>query len=810
MGDGEKRTARRKAIALRIKLRYDGVETFIAKFATNISRAGLFIRGKNPKATGTLIRFELQLADGSSVVSGSGEVRWTRPYDPDNPRKPYGMGIAFSKLDQESQEMIEMIVARRTELGHKFEPGRIPFRLPTAVEDDSEADRTPSVPNPSSVAEAPASAESQSGESPVAEPVPSAQRPPAEPAPTDHSPDFAKPAASLRKQLAPEAKKRPRATLDEVMARAETAAAPKIPELELELELELEGSVSIANALERAHQITEVGTELFDELGPTDATVQATPREASERLAALFGDLPVPGRRRKDVHETEPNAAPDVSDESAEAENEVSEADVISETSADQEPSEPLEVSAEPAPPFQALRDQALHDQAQPASATDLQFGPNLELPGSDDESTNVDQHEPLDPVPGSFADEAYEARTVARPDLAAALADAAEIVASADRSVKGGDAPHRGDSAAKEFDDPHAASTKIAPRIASAFGRNISEPELDDDIDAALEALIPDSIDEQSEVVPMLKESGSVVETDFDIGDHVGFHRISTGDVVSENEDDLFPPITETETSVVQDDYIISFQHEAEPENPEPDATFARAQAAIDEVIGQFEQPSDSSMEPVDAIDLEAHVSLESPNSEVAPTFITDMPSAALASDLVHDSSNKIGGGRQLDSLLLPAEPFIGESDGPVHGIGDFFDPQPLSEEVSIDQAALAGPPPTPRPPPIPVKPPKPLGRPPDTIPPSDLLDEPQILARVNAPGLPALPEEDIDISLDEFDNLDDFDESPQVVAGAPIPTEITEITMVDELAEGEVPDGDENEPAKKRGLFGRLFRKP
>src|SRR5687767_5418248 len=99
----DNRRERRYPVALRIKLRYTQLEQFISKFATNLSRSGMFLASRNPKPVGTRIHFELRLADDSRLIDGLGEVRWTREYDKNAPDLAYGMGIFLLELGPESR-----------------------------------------------------------------------------------------------------------------------------------------------------------------------------------------------------------------------------------------------------------------------------------------------------------------------------------------------------------------------------------------------------------------------------------------------------------------------------------------------------------------------------------------------------------------------------------------------------------------------------------------------------------------------------------------------------------------------------------
>ena len=52
----EDSSGRKGPTVLRIKLRYDDIDTFVEKFAPNIGRAGLFIRSRTPKPVGSEVR----------------------------------------------------------------------------------------------------------------------------------------------------------------------------------------------------------------------------------------------------------------------------------------------------------------------------------------------------------------------------------------------------------------------------------------------------------------------------------------------------------------------------------------------------------------------------------------------------------------------------------------------------------------------------------------------------------------------------------------------------------------------------------
>jgi uncharacterized protein (TIGR02266 family) len=152
MTDSEQRVENRVPIALRIKLRFRKKDTFVSKFATNISSNGMFISSRKPKEQGTLLRFELRLADDSTVIAGQGRVAWVRAYDPDHPKRPHGMGIEFTALNQQSRETISQIVARRVEQG-LGEEDEIPFaaKRPPAPRAEASQPAPPAQPAPAAI-----------------------------------------------------------------------------------------------------------------------------------------------------------------------------------------------------------------------------------------------------------------------------------------------------------------------------------------------------------------------------------------------------------------------------------------------------------------------------------------------------------------------------------------------------------------------------------------------------------------------------------------------------------------------------------
>jgi uncharacterized protein (TIGR02266 family) len=101
------------AAPVRVRLRYAAFETFIDKFAANVTRGGLFLASRTPRPVGEIFQFEVQLAGGEVALSGDGKVTWVREFDPAAPNKPHGMGVQFLRLDGPSREVVNQMLARK-------------------------------------------------------------------------------------------------------------------------------------------------------------------------------------------------------------------------------------------------------------------------------------------------------------------------------------------------------------------------------------------------------------------------------------------------------------------------------------------------------------------------------------------------------------------------------------------------------------------------------------------------------------------------------------------------------------------------
>ena len=122
----------RTSVGLRVKLSYGSVDEFVERFATNISRGGVFIRTREPKPVGTQVDLEIRLATGESVIRSRGVVRWVAAANPKaRPPVAPGMGIQFLQLDEASRELVErMVSARESRAGPVAAPVADPSQAP--------------------------------------------------------------------------------------------------------------------------------------------------------------------------------------------------------------------------------------------------------------------------------------------------------------------------------------------------------------------------------------------------------------------------------------------------------------------------------------------------------------------------------------------------------------------------------------------------------------------------------------------------------------------------------------------------------
>jgi molecular chaperone DnaK len=129
---GDKPFDDQRPVGLLVRLAYATLEDFRLRFATNLSRGGVFIQTREPRPVGTAVAFELRLSTGEKVLRGEGLVRWVEAEDQGAvPRRLPGMGIQFTKLDAASRALVDAVAAGREALATMTPPARPATTPPT-------------------------------------------------------------------------------------------------------------------------------------------------------------------------------------------------------------------------------------------------------------------------------------------------------------------------------------------------------------------------------------------------------------------------------------------------------------------------------------------------------------------------------------------------------------------------------------------------------------------------------------------------------------------------------------------------------
>jgi len=96
-----------------VRLRYPDLETFVEKYAPNVTRGGIFLASRDPRPVGEVLRFEVLLRQGGPVLSGEGRVTWVKEFNPAEPHRPYGMGVQFLYLDPDARPVLESLLKKK-------------------------------------------------------------------------------------------------------------------------------------------------------------------------------------------------------------------------------------------------------------------------------------------------------------------------------------------------------------------------------------------------------------------------------------------------------------------------------------------------------------------------------------------------------------------------------------------------------------------------------------------------------------------------------------------------------------------------
>ena len=95
---------------VRVRLRYPDLDTFVERFAPNVTRGGVFIASRAPRPVGDQFAFEIQVATGHVALAGEGKVIWVKEFNPAEPTKPHGMGVQFVSLSAPSRALLQRML----------------------------------------------------------------------------------------------------------------------------------------------------------------------------------------------------------------------------------------------------------------------------------------------------------------------------------------------------------------------------------------------------------------------------------------------------------------------------------------------------------------------------------------------------------------------------------------------------------------------------------------------------------------------------------------------------------------------------
>jgi uncharacterized protein (TIGR02266 family) len=112
---------RAKVLTMTVRYKSATIDEFIEHHSHDISRGGIFIKTPSPFPPGTLLKFEIRIAEDKSILGGVGRVVWKRDDAQASNDLPAGMGVKFLKIDDSSRQVIDQIVAAKGDLLSAFD-----------------------------------------------------------------------------------------------------------------------------------------------------------------------------------------------------------------------------------------------------------------------------------------------------------------------------------------------------------------------------------------------------------------------------------------------------------------------------------------------------------------------------------------------------------------------------------------------------------------------------------------------------------------------------------------------------------------
>ncbi|MEY2937373.1 MAG: hypothetical protein RL033_8122 [Pseudomonadota bacterium] len=123
MAEGNRKDPRARVLNMTVRYKSATVDEFIENHSHDISRGGIFIKTRAPFPAGTLLKFEVRIAEDQRLMQGVGRVVWRREPERAEEGFPAGMGIKFIKTGEGAAELIAQIVAAREGEESSFDAG---------------------------------------------------------------------------------------------------------------------------------------------------------------------------------------------------------------------------------------------------------------------------------------------------------------------------------------------------------------------------------------------------------------------------------------------------------------------------------------------------------------------------------------------------------------------------------------------------------------------------------------------------------------------------------------------------------------
>ena len=123
MAEGNRKDPRARVLNMTVRYKSATVDEFIENHSHDISKGGIFIKTRSPFPAGTLLKFEVRIAEDQRLMHGVGRVVWRREQERAEESFPAGMGIKFIKTGEGAAELISQIVAARQGIESSFDAG---------------------------------------------------------------------------------------------------------------------------------------------------------------------------------------------------------------------------------------------------------------------------------------------------------------------------------------------------------------------------------------------------------------------------------------------------------------------------------------------------------------------------------------------------------------------------------------------------------------------------------------------------------------------------------------------------------------